>query len=99
QGNGIGRLLMQTSAEALRAMKFRELTLTVTSDNAAAVKLYEKLGFITIRTFTAGVWPRSHRHSCLCPLSPCGDASAWPTRWSMRPGPTGKVPWPLFAPT
>jgi ribosomal protein S18 acetylase RimI-like enzyme len=58
QGNGIGRLLMQTSAEALRAMKFRELTLTVTSENAAAVKLYEKLGFITIRTFTAGVWPR-----------------------------------------
>jgi ribosomal protein S18 acetylase RimI-like enzyme len=58
QGNGIGRMLMQTSAEALRAMKFRELTLTVTSENAAAVKLYEKLGFITIRTFTAGVWPR-----------------------------------------
>ena len=49
---------MQSSAEALRAMKFRELTLTVTSENAAAVKLYEKLGFTTIRTFTAGVWPR-----------------------------------------
>ena len=58
QGNGIGRMLMQSSAEALRAMKFRELTLTVTSANAAAVKLYEKLGFTTIRTFTAGVWPR-----------------------------------------
>jgi hypothetical protein len=58
QGNGLGRMLMQTSAEALRAMKFRELTLTVTSENTAAVKLYEKLGFTTIRTFTAGVWPR-----------------------------------------
>jgi ribosomal protein S18 acetylase RimI-like enzyme len=58
QGHGIGRMLMQSSAEALRAMKFRELTLTVTSQNAGAVKLYEKLGFITIRTFTAGVWPR-----------------------------------------
>jgi len=23
-----------------------------------AVQLYEKLGFTTIRTFTAGVWPR-----------------------------------------
>jgi ribosomal protein S18 acetylase RimI-like enzyme len=58
QGHGIGRMLMQTSAEALRAMKFRELTLTVTSDNRTAVQLYEKLGFQTIKSFTAGVWPR-----------------------------------------
>jgi ribosomal protein S18 acetylase RimI-like enzyme len=58
QGNGIGRMLMQTSAETLRSMKFKELTLTVTSENYGAVQLYEKLGFTTIRTFTAGVWPR-----------------------------------------
>jgi|tagenome__1003787_1003787.scaffolds.fasta_scaffold20983088_1 ribosomal protein S18 acetylase RimI-like enzyme len=58
QGHGLGRMLMQSSAEALRAMKFRELTLTVTSENRSAVQLYEKLGFTTIRTFTAGVWPR-----------------------------------------
>jgi ribosomal protein S18 acetylase RimI-like enzyme len=58
QGHGIGRMLMQSSAEALRAMKFRELTLTVTSQNSSAVKLYENLGFTTIRTFTAGVWPK-----------------------------------------
>jgi len=58
QGHGIGRILMQTSAEALRSMKFRELTLTVTSDNRTAVQLYEKLGFQTIKSFTAGVWPR-----------------------------------------
>jgi ribosomal protein S18 acetylase RimI-like enzyme len=58
QGSGIGRMLMQSSTEALRAMKFRELTLTVTSQNQSAVKLYENLGFVTIRTFTAGVWPR-----------------------------------------
>jgi ribosomal protein S18 acetylase RimI-like enzyme len=58
QGNGIGLMLMQTSAETLRSMKFRELTLTVTSENYGAVQLYEKLGFTTIRTFTAGVWPR-----------------------------------------
>jgi ribosomal protein S18 acetylase RimI-like enzyme len=58
QGHGLGRMLMQTSSEALRAMKFRELTLTVTSANRSAVQLYEKLGFTTIRTFTAGVWPR-----------------------------------------
>jgi ribosomal protein S18 acetylase RimI-like enzyme len=58
QGHGLGRMLMQTSAEALRAQKFRELTLTVTSENRAAVNLYEKLGFTTIKSFTAGVWPR-----------------------------------------
>src|SRR5277367_4399129 len=58
QGHGIGRMLMQTSGETLRGMKFKELTLTVTSENYGAVKLYEKLGFTTIRTFTAGVWPR-----------------------------------------
>jgi ribosomal protein S18 acetylase RimI-like enzyme len=39
-------------------MKFKELTLTVTADNRAAVELYEKLGFRTIKSFTAGVWPR-----------------------------------------
>jgi ribosomal protein S18 acetylase RimI-like enzyme len=58
QGHGLGRMLMQTSAEALRSMKFRELTLTVTSENHTAVQLYEKLGFHTIKSFTAGVWPR-----------------------------------------
>jgi len=58
QGHGIGRTLMLTSADALRGMKFRELTLTVTSDNYTAVRLYEKLGFRTIKSFTAGVWPR-----------------------------------------
>ncbi len=58
QGHGLGRMLMQTSAEALRSSKFRELTLTVTSENQTAVRLYENLGFHTIKTFTAGVWPR-----------------------------------------
>ena len=58
QGHGLGRMLMLTSAEALHKTNFRELTLTVTSENHVAVQLYEKLGFTTIRTFTAGVWPR-----------------------------------------
>ena len=58
QGHGLGRILMQTSAEALRALKYNELTLTVTSENHKAVHLYERLGFSTIKSFTAGVWPR-----------------------------------------
>jgi ribosomal protein S18 acetylase RimI-like enzyme len=58
QGHGLGRILMQTSAEALRGLKYNELTLTVTSENHTAVHLYERLGFSTIKSFTAGVWPR-----------------------------------------
>lgn len=58
QGHGIGQMLMQTAIDALQSMKFRELTLTVTSENDVAVRLYERLGFRTIRTFTAGVWPK-----------------------------------------
>jgi ribosomal protein S18 acetylase RimI-like enzyme len=58
QGHRLGRILMQAAAEALRAMKYNELTLTVTSENRTAVHLYERLGFSTIKSFTAGVWPR-----------------------------------------
>lgn len=58
QGHGLGRLLMLTVAETLRAQKFSELTLTVTSENRTAVHLYERLGFSKVKTFTAGVWPK-----------------------------------------
>jgi ribosomal protein S18 acetylase RimI-like enzyme len=58
QGHGLGRLLMQSSSDVLRNMHYKELSLTVTADNHAAVQLYDKLGFATIKSFTAGVWPR-----------------------------------------
>lgn len=58
QGHGLGRALMLTAAETLRSMKYSELTLTVTTQNATAVYLYEQLGFRKVKTFTAGVWPR-----------------------------------------
>jgi ribosomal protein S18 acetylase RimI-like enzyme len=58
QGHGLGRMLMNTAIDTLRSMKFKELTLTVTADNKTAVQLYEKIGFRTIKSFTAGVWPR-----------------------------------------
>ena len=58
QGHGLGRALMQTSSDALRSMHYKELSLTVTAENRAAVQLYEHLGFATIKSFTAGVWPR-----------------------------------------
>lgn len=58
QGHGLGRMLMLTAADALRSLRFKELSLTVTADNHIAVHLYERLGFTTIKSFTAGVWPR-----------------------------------------
>jgi ribosomal protein S18 acetylase RimI-like enzyme len=51
-------MLMKVSSDALRNMHYKELSLTVTADNHAAVALYEKLGFSTIKLFTAGVWPQ-----------------------------------------
>jgi len=56
QGRGLGKQLMEASIRALRARKFAALSLTVTSKNASAVRLYEQLGFRTKKTFAAGVW-------------------------------------------
>ncbi|MGH9718094.1 MAG: GNAT family N-acetyltransferase [Candidatus Acidiferrales bacterium] len=53
---GIGRLLMERSIEALRERGYESLSLTVTASNCAAVRLYERLGFYTVKTFAAGVW-------------------------------------------
>jgi len=56
QRHGIGRRLMEAAIDSLRARGVAELSLTVTSANDPAVRLYQKLGFTTIKTFTAGVW-------------------------------------------
>lgn len=57
QGHGLGRKLMLASIDALQSMHAKELSLTVTKSNSAAVQFYEKLGFRTLKTFVAGVWP------------------------------------------
>ena len=56
QKNGLGRRLMETSIRALQTLGYRALSLTVTSINANAVRLYENLGFRTVKSFAAGVW-------------------------------------------
>ena len=56
QKNGLGRRLMEASLRALQEHGYRALTLTVTATNANAVRLYENLGFKTVKTFAAGVW-------------------------------------------
>jgi ribosomal protein S18 acetylase RimI-like enzyme len=60
QGHGLGHRLMDASMRALRARQYTAVSLTVTSVNERAVRLYEKLGFTTIKRFAAGVWT-SHR--------------------------------------
>jgi ribosomal protein S18 acetylase RimI-like enzyme len=56
QRNGLGRRLMESSLAALQNHGYRALTLTVTATNENAVRLYENLGFRTIKSFAAGVW-------------------------------------------
>jgi ribosomal protein S18 acetylase RimI-like enzyme len=56
QGRGLGRRMMEASLQALRVRQYKSVSLTVTSGNARAVSLYEKLGFVTVKKFAAGVW-------------------------------------------
>jgi ribosomal protein S18 acetylase RimI-like enzyme len=56
QGRGLGRRLMEASLQALRVRGFTTVSLTVTSGNERAVRLYEKLGFVAVKKFAAGVW-------------------------------------------
>ncbi|HKV27648.1 MAG TPA: GNAT family N-acetyltransferase [Candidatus Acidoferrales bacterium] len=56
QKNGLGRRLMEASLAALQQHGYRALSLTVTTMNANAVRLYENLGFRAVKSFAAGVW-------------------------------------------
>ena len=56
QGTGAGYELLRRSLAALVKAGCRRTSLTVTAANNAAVRLYERVGFETIRVFTAMVW-------------------------------------------
>jgi ribosomal protein S18 acetylase RimI-like enzyme len=56
----LGRRLMAASIQALRAARYHALTLTVTARNERAVRLYERIGFHTVKTFRAAVWQARH---------------------------------------
>jgi GNAT superfamily N-acetyltransferase len=53
---GLGRALMEASIAALQEKNYRALSLTVTSANEPAVRLYRRLSFRTLKTFSAAVW-------------------------------------------
>ena len=56
KGSGIGHELLRQSLLSLREMGCRSATLTVTAANEGAVALYERVGFRTVRRFSAYVW-------------------------------------------
>ena len=56
RGIGLGYELLRHSLCALRAAGCRAATLTVTSSNRDAIRLYEQMGFRTLRIFSAFVW-------------------------------------------
>lgn len=56
KGRGVGYALLRQSLMALRDMGCRAATLTVTAANEDAVALYERVGFRTVRRFSAYVW-------------------------------------------
>lgn len=56
RGTGIGHALLRQSLLALRKLDCGSAGLTVTASNAGAVSLYERVGFRTVRQFSAYAW-------------------------------------------
>lgn len=58
QGLGLGSAMLRSSFEKMAKDGFAEVSLTVTTLNSGAVRLYKRLGFRTFREFGAFVWNR-----------------------------------------
>jgi ribosomal protein S18 acetylase RimI-like enzyme len=56
QGTGLGYELVRQSMLALAAHGCRMVSLTVTASNENAVRLYQRMGFTTLRDFAAFIW-------------------------------------------
>lgn len=58
RGQGVGYELLRRSMSMLARERCRKVSLTVTAANHEAIRLYERTGFRTSRTFAAYVWAR-----------------------------------------
>jgi ribosomal protein S18 acetylase RimI-like enzyme len=58
QSRGLGTALLDLAFGEAAHRGYQEVSLTVTDLNRGAVRLYERLGFETLRTFGAFVWNR-----------------------------------------
>jgi ribosomal protein S18 acetylase RimI-like enzyme len=56
KGSGLGYELLRNAVAALRAGGAKRISLTVTSANEDAVRLYRRCGFREVRRFFAYVW-------------------------------------------
>ncbi len=56
QGRGVGAELLRRSLSSLRSSGAAEASLTVTSSNTRAIRLYERFSFCAIHHFEALVW-------------------------------------------
>jgi ribosomal protein S18 acetylase RimI-like enzyme len=70
QSRCVGTALMEAGFAELERGGFREVSLTVTHLNQGALRLYERLGFQTFRTFGAFVWDRPGPFSGAFPAAP-----------------------------
>ena len=65
QGAGVGRTLIGQIIHKLRERGFAAVTLTVTSSNSRAIRLYEQLRFSTLKEFQAFAWDAPPRTDSL----------------------------------
>ncbi len=56
RGKGVGHELLRRSMESMKEVGCRACSLTVTAVNRDAVALYERVGFRTVRRFSAYAW-------------------------------------------
>lgn len=59
RGRGLGTELLRRSIDALARAGCTAASLTVTKSNEGAVRVYERVGFRSIASFTAFVWQRT----------------------------------------
>jgi ribosomal protein S18 acetylase RimI-like enzyme len=63
RGKGLGRELLHHAIAALQAAGAKRISLSVTSANEEAIRLYQRCGFREIRRFYAFVWEARSRSS------------------------------------
>jgi ribosomal protein S18 acetylase RimI-like enzyme len=56
RGKGIGYELLRRSLVSLARHQCRKASLTVTASNEEAIRVYQRMGFFTIREFAAWIW-------------------------------------------
>jgi ribosomal protein S18 acetylase RimI-like enzyme len=61
KGSGLGYELLRRSLLALLEAGCRQASLTVTTANTDAVRLYRRVGFETAHAFSALVWDRGQQ--------------------------------------